>query len=107
MEYIGNILYDESLLAEDGRLIIFGAGVYGQRVLRYLTVNGVKNHVLCFCDSNEALDGTEREGIPIHSVGDACQQYPDASYLVAGTYSKEMYQILREKGIQKIHVLFL
>ena len=53
MEYIGDILYDDVLLAESGRLIIFGAGAYGRRILHYLERNGVKKNIICFCDSND------------------------------------------------------
>lgn len=107
MEYIGNILYDESLLEADGKLIIFGAGVYGQRVLRYLEVNGVKNRVICFCDSDEKLEGKKFEGIQVCSVKETCLRYPDANYLVSGRYSREMYQMLKELDIRKIHILFI
>lgn len=106
MVYIGNILYDEKLLCEKKNLIICGAGVYGQRILRYLEINGVKQYVICFCDSNESLNGKYIEDIPVRLLGDVCQEYLDADYLVSGRYVKEIYQMLREKSIEKIHVLF-
>lgn len=106
MEYIGNILYDESLLCEKKKLIIFGAGVYGQKILRYLDRNGVRHHVICFCDSNKALNGQYIEGIPVRCPEDVCQQYRNADYLISGKYAKEIYRVLREKSIEKIHVLF-
>ena len=107
MEYIGDILYDDVLLAESGRLIIFGAGAYGRRILHYLERNGVKKNIICFCDSNDELSGKEVEVVPVCYVGGICRRHSDATYLVAGKYSKEMYQILKEKGIQKTHVLFV
>lgn len=106
MEYVGNILYDEDLLCEKKELIIFGAGVYGQKILRYLDRNGVRHHVICFCDSNKELNGQYIDGIPVRYSEEVCQQYLDADYLIGGRHVKEIYRMLREKSIEKIHVLF-
>lgn len=106
MVYIGNILYDEKLLCEKKNLIICGAGVNGQRILRYLEINGVKQRVICFCDSNKSLNGKHIEDVPVQYSEDVCKYYLDADYLISGRYVKEIYQALREKSIEKIHVLF-
>ena len=34
MEYVGNILYDNNLLDKDRKFVIFGAGCYGQKILK-------------------------------------------------------------------------
>lgn len=106
MEYIGNILYDEDLLKEKQEIIIFGVGIYGRRILRYLERNGVKGNVAGFCDSNEEVQGSRIEGILVYDVEEAWKKYPEAVYLVSGRYMDEMYLILRDKGIGKIHMLF-
>ena len=106
MKYIGNILYDEKLSCETKKLIIFGAGVYGRRILRYLDINGIKHHVICFCDSDRTMDGKYIDGIPVRYEEDVCRKYLDADYLISGKYMKEMYQALKEKSIEKIHILF-
>ena len=62
--------------------------------------------MICFCDSNESLNGKYIEGIPVRLLEDVCQQYLDADYLISGRYVKEIYQMLREKSIEKIHILF-
>lgn len=107
MEYIGNILYDESLLKKNRKFIIFGAGVYGRKILQYLDINGVKNNIICFCDSDDSLGGQNIEGIPICQIKDVCLQHPNEIYLLSGKYSKEMYKILKENAIRKIHILFI
>lgn len=57
--------------------------------------------MICFCDSNESLNGKYIEDIPVRLLGDVCQEYLDADYLVSGRYVKEIYQMLREKSIEK------
>lgn len=104
MEYTGNILYDEKLFCTDRSFVIFGSGLYGRKVLEYLTLNGRKDKIICFCDSNAGLEGNDIEGIPVCQTKDALINYRDADYLVSGKYAKEMYQILREAGVDRIHI---
>lgn len=105
MEYVGDILYDEALLDKNKKIIIFGAGMYGRRILQYLERNGAKENVAGFCDSNEKIQGASIEAIPIYNVDEAWERFPEAIYLVSGWYKDEMYQILRDKGIGKVHML--
>lgn len=106
MEYVGNILYDDDLLKEGQKIFIFGAGMYGKKVLHYLERNGVKGNVVGFCESNKIMQGDEIENIPIYDLDAAWKQYPKAIFLVSGSYMDEMYRILRAKGIGKVHMLF-
>lgn len=103
MEYIGDIIYDDKLAGKDNKLVIFGAGVYGRKVLGYLELNGLRDNIVCFCDSNEALAGQNIGGIPVCMINDVCEKYADAAYLVSGVYAKEMLEILMEKHIRNIH----
>lgn len=107
MEYVGNILYDDELLESENKFVIFGAGVYGRKVLEYLELNGAKDKIICFCDSNGDLDGESIEEIPVCRTKDVFDKYYDASYIVSGRYSDEMYHVLRENGINKIHMLLM
>ena len=70
MEYIGSILYDDALLKEKQEIIIFGAGMYGKKILHYLERNGVKGNVAAFCDSSEKMQGTSVENVPVYDVED-------------------------------------
>lgn len=103
MEYIGNILYDGKLLCSDRSFVIFGSGMYGRKVLEYLTLNGMKDKLICFCDSDAGLAGNDIEGVPVCQTKDVLMNYRDADYLISGKYAKEMYQILREEGLDRIH----
>lgn len=104
MEYVGDMIYDEKLTDKDNQFVIFGSGVYGRRVLRYLELNGLKDRIICFCDSNETLIGQYIGGIPICLVSDVCEKHADAVYLVSGVYAKEMLSILTDRAICKIHL---
>lgn len=107
MKYIGDILYDEDLIRGENRFVIFGAGKYGRKILQYLENNNVKKSIVCFCDSNIQLERQNINGIPIIGVMDAITRYPEAEYLVAGKYSREMYRLLKDKLVKKIHLLFI
>lgn len=107
MEYVGDILYDKKLLDKSKRFIIFGTGICGHRILNYMDLNGVKRNIVCFCESNIIKDGQYIEGIPVCQVNDVITQYSDAEYLIAGKYAREMYQILHENFIKKIHILLI
>lgn len=106
VEYIGNILYDEELLSENKKIIIFGTGMFGKKILRYLERNDVKGNVAGFCDSNEKVQGTMIENIPVYDVDGAQNRYPEAIFLVSGRYMDEMNRILGNKGINRVHMLF-
>jgi FlaA1/EpsC-like NDP-sugar epimerase len=107
MEYVGNILYDEKLMDTDMKMVIFGAGTYGKKILQYLELNSLLKNVICFCDSNVKHDKHEVNGIPVYHTTDAIKKFPDADYLVSGKYAKEMYDTLKKEGIEKIHILMV
>lgn len=104
MEYMGNILYDGKLSDRSRRFVIFGAGDYGRRVLHYLELNGLKDNVICFCDSDEALEGKKAGGVQIRRAKEIFRKYPEADYLISGRYCREMRRILKMEGIEKIHM---
>lgn len=105
IKYIGNISYDEALFKSDSKIVIFGTGVYGKKVAEYLAQKHLKDRVLCFCDSNRDLKKINIMGISVGEPFEVCQKYPDADYLVIGKYSREMYGILNEHHINRIHIL--
>lgn len=107
MEYVGNILYDKKLLDKNRYFIIFGAGLCGHRILNYMKLNGAKRNVVCFCESSIDKVGQYIEGIPVCRVNDVIAQYPDAEYLIAGKYAREMYRTLSENFVSKIHILLV
>lgn len=105
IEYIGDILYDEHLFKKDIKIVIFGAGRYGKRVLKYLEQKCIRDRVICFCDSDNSLKNVDIMGIPVWKPIEVCQKYPYADYLICGKYAREMYDFLKENEIDRIHIL--
>lgn len=107
IKYIGDILYDEYLFTKDIKIVIFGAGRYGKRVLEYLEQKRVKDYVICFCDSDSSLGNVDIMGIPVWEPIEVCKKYPDADYIISGRYSREMFNFLNEYHINNIHILII
>lgn len=106
IEYVGDIIYNKRIL-KSCRIVIFGTGICGKRIAGYLIKKGVKDHIICFCDSNCDLEGCNIMEIPICNPIEVCRNYPDADYLISGKYSREMYEILKENHIDRIHILVI
>lgn len=104
MEYVGNILYDDKIRCRDSRFVIFGAGIYGKKILKYLELNGLIKNVICFCDSSDKLEKCDINGIPVYQTDNVIKEFSDADYLVGGKFAKEMCQTLKDNGIKKIHL---
>ena len=103
--YIGNILYDEKLFKDESKIVIFDTGVCGKKVAEYLIKNCMKDNIICFCDSNGKLINNNIMGIKVWNPVEVCKKLSSAEYLISGKYSHEMYAFLKEKQIEKIHIL--
>ncbi len=105
IEYIGNVLYDKKILQDDIKIVIFGCGIYGKKIAEYLVKKGIKDSIICFCDSNSALECCDIMGIPVRKPKEICRYYPGANYLIGGKFSREMYEELKKNMIKKIHII--
>lgn len=96
---------EQSAYADDGRpLILFGAGDYGQRAMRYFA----KERIRCFVDNNEAMAGKNIDGIPIISFSHL-KELSDYGQIILAVRTRLLPEIiaqLEEAGIQK-YGLFL
>ena len=63
------------------KIVVFGAGNFGQRVLDILKEQNIDS-VVCFCDNNPENWGKTREKLKIRSALEACIKYPNALYLI-------------------------
>ena len=94
--------------ANDSRILYYeNEHNFGPSFSRNKGLYMARGKYVCFCDSDEKLEGKKFEGIQVCSVKETCLRYPDANYLVSGRYSREMYQMLKELDIRKIHILFI
>lgn len=64
------------------QLIIFGAGAYGTKLCSFLFNCGCKEKVVAFCDNNVDKYGKEIRGVPILSVEDAKNKFPNATFII-------------------------
>lgn len=89
---------------EDRKLVIFGAGIWGTKVVSIL-VQGRYN-ICGICDNSKLLHGTEKCGFKIMSVEEAIRLFPDALYLIVNRkYSKDMKEQLLRENIRDENVM--
>ena len=69
------------MLKEPKRLVLFGAGKYGETILAALKREGIDT-VQCFCDNNGKAVGKIVDGLEIISPQDAVEKYPDACFVI-------------------------
>lgn len=89
---------------KDRKIVIFGAGVWGTKVIGILEQS---NCNLCaVCDNSKLLQGTVKCGYNIISVEEAVRLFPDAVYLIVNRkYSKDMKAQLLKANIQEENVM--
>ena len=74
--------FDEVASPYQNRIVIYGAGVLGQRTLAGLRANGTEP--LAFADRNAAVWGGTLDGVEVLSPEDAIRKFgPDAVFVVA------------------------
>lgn len=106
MYYIGDILYDDVLREEELRLIIFGAGWSGRKILEFLDLNECRHKCKYFCDNNKKLWGNEINSVSIISPEEAIRD-KHVHFLVGGRFAREMIFFLHQNGVENIHFILL
>ena len=104
ISYIGTVEKDDRLAYAE-QIIIFGAGKVGKETLEFLKDRGWLERAVCFCDNSPEMQGTEVQGIPVFSPGEACRMYPEGTYLIASLCVRQMAESLRCHGIEDIHII--
>lgn len=93
------------LLKEFDRLILFGAGRYGQIVRETLLLENMDT-VRCFCDNNSGAWGKDVCGLEVLSPQDAFLRYPDACFVITPKdYENEILRQLVHMGVCIDHIL--
>lgn len=90
-------------LAKSGKTLVqYGCGSDGFRLLGYMRANHCLDRVVCLCDSNPRLWGSEVFGKKIYAPAEVKADYPDACYLVASVnYEDEIVKMLRQNEIEE------
>lgn len=75
-----NRLMEEGDWEKDGRkIILFGAGMYGQKALRYFGAD----RIICFVDNNEKIWGTRLHNIPVIPFRELKQRRGDCRVVIS------------------------
>lgn len=98
------LIYDEKILyrtiqkimAENSKIVIFGAGSYGKIVYKLLNNLGYGNKIIAFCDNSPEKWGKDIYGIKILSFNQIKKMHNDIFYLICSTWSKEIKGQLEE-----------
>lgn len=84
-------------------VVVFGAGVSGNRIIDLLLQNG--NMIKTVCDNSKLLQGTRLKNFKICSVEEAVKQCPNAFYLIANAkYGEDMRLQLIKNGIMETNI---
>ncbi|MDR1566871.1 MAG: polysaccharide biosynthesis protein [Treponema sp.] len=99
---------------KSGRLYIIGAGFAGQTLAKEIREKGIYGEVVAFLDDDPEKIGRRLDGIPVlgpirdvarllrlHPADEAIIAIPSASK----EYLKDIYQILKNAGFEKIRIL--
>jgi hypothetical protein len=107
-KFIGNIHIDidEDLLKKKGetKLVLFGAGKDGKRILTAL-----RRHecgIAYFCDNSEKIWGTEILGVPVISplqLKEFCKRKKLSVVITSSQYYREIRDALAELGIKALN----
>lgn len=94
-----------NMLREPTKLVLFGAGRYGEIVLASLEQEGIYT-VQCFCDNNVQVLGKRICGLDIISPKNALRQYPDACFVITPKdYENEILRQLVHLGVDIDHIV--
>lgn len=90
---------------DDGEVICYGAGRNASKMAAFLGAAGIR--IVCFCDKNTSLHGTDCVGVPVISPEALFRDHPRKSIvLTSERYADEMMQGLREAGIDEKDIFY-
>lgn len=80
-----------------GECVIYGAGNYGKRLYRLLTVVKLAYKVKCFAVSEDPEKQSNNTGVRVISYEDMKKRYPDAAVLMAVKDAEELYRKVKRE----------
>ncbi|MCI8899528.1 MAG: hypothetical protein HFH76_02695 [Lachnospiraceae bacterium] len=87
------------------KLVLFGAGRYGELILRMLRQEGIQT-VQCFCDNSVRRIGSCVCGLEVRSLEDVCLNYPDACFVITPKdYENEILHQLVHTGVDIANIM--
>jgi len=104
-KYVGYLNDDPVLLNTQIPLIIWGCGKMGTQLYKELQNREVDNRVIGWGDKNRLGEGSYL-GKPILDYEDI-ESFPDAVILITGSYDVEIYNMLKTRVKNKLHIVFV
>lgn len=93
------------MLKEPENLVLFGAGIYGEKVLAALKQEGIDS-VRCFCDNSNKLVGKVICGLEVFSPQEVLKHYSDACFVITPKdYENEILRQLIHMGVNIDHIV--
>src|SRR5437899_8296757 len=86
---------DASARPYSGRLVLFGAGRLGRKLLSALTGTSVR--VVALADNNRALWGTKIDGVPVLAPAEAASLYGHRALFVVCIFASESAGTMQER----------
>ncbi len=86
--------FTKHLKENQDRLIIFGTGEHGERMVKSLQQNEIVP--VCFCDNNKEKIGKELESVRICSFDEVKKQYKNPIFLISPYLVKFQTQIIQQ-----------
>ncbi len=87
------------------QLVIFGAGVYGELILKDL-LDHKANNICCFCDNKQA--GTALLGYDVLTPAEAFEKYPQATFVITPRlYENEILWQLDDIGVRATNIIIV
>lgn len=86
------------------KVIVYGAGVFGQSIMKYILTRKWQYELLCFAVTNKQDNPEEIEGIPVYQL-DELLKYKEDAMVVIGTseiYERELKDNLDQYGFHYI-----
>src|SRR5262249_46753116 len=87
--------FDRYASPHDGRLVLFGAGRLGRKVLAALPGTGLR--AVAFSDNNPALWGTEIDGVPVLQPAEAVATHGRTAAFVVCIFAAETVGSMEER----------
>lgn len=86
------------------KVVVFGAGVYGTKLVKMLQQN--EDRVLGICDNSKSIQGTNNNGFIVISVEEAVDQFKNALYIIPSQkYADQMKRQLLERKIKETDII--
>jgi FkbM family methyltransferase len=93
------------LRAHQNRVVIFGCGALGRKVIEKLQELGIRP--LALCDNNELLWGTAIQGISVLSVQQAAAQFGSNALFLVAVWNPQHWYVETEQQLKSAGVKFI